>query len=257
MANLANSETNTQTIKSVDLAFNIIDLIEEQRGATVSEIAAEYNMAESTTYVYLRTLAQKGYITKSNGKYHTGIRFLKHGGFARQRMKIYRCAKDEVNRLADETGELVSLAVEDMGKRVVLYRSEGEDAVYDRAPTGEYTHMHWTALGKALLASLPRERVKEIIDTHGLPAATENTITKWEKLCDELDRINKTGYAIGDEERRSGLRSVGKAFVCGEADRASIAIAGPTKRLDKRSIDELIDELDHSINIIKLKYEHY
>jgi len=43
------------------------------------------------------------------------------------------------------------------------------------------------------------------------PPKTENTITDRETPFAELERIDRRGYAVDDEEYTSGLRSVGKA----------------------------------------------
>jgi DNA-binding IclR family transcriptional regulator len=257
-------ETNTnktgggQTIQAVESAFKIIETLEITDGATVSEIADELDIATSTAYVYVKTLKQLGYIEKSQQHYHLGPRFLKHGCFARQRMKIYQAAKEETKNLASQTEELISLGIEDNGQRVVLYRAEGTEAVHDQAPTGEYTYMHWTGLGKAILAYLSSEHVDEIIDTYGLPRATEHTITDRTVLHEELDRIRTQGYAVGDEERKLGLRSAGVPILCDGDVQGAIAIAGPKQRLTIEEWEnELLDEFTNSVNVIELKYKHY
>lgn len=43
-------------------------------------------------------------------------------------------------------------------------------------PEGTPTKLHTTAPGKAILAHLPEERIRAIIDEEGLTAETENTI---------------------------------------------------------------------------------
>lgn len=247
-----------QTIQAVESAFEIIETLETNDGMTVSEIADEVDIATSTAYVYIKTLKQLGYIKKSTQHYHLGPRFLKHGCFARQRMQIYQAAKEEVKNLASQTDELISLGIEDNGQRVVLYRAEGTEAVHDQAPTGEYTYMHWTGLGKAILAYLSQERIDEIIDTYGLPQATEHTITDRTVLHEELDQIRSQGYALGDEERKLGLRSAGVPIICDGDVQGAVAIAGPKQRLTIEDLkNKLLDKFINSINIIELKYKHY
>lgn len=257
MSHGTNEGSERQRIKSVETAFRIIEGLEREEGASVSTISKECDLARSTVYVYMNTLESKGYIIKKDGSYHLGPRFLKHGCFARKQMKIYRVSTSELDQLANQTGELVSLGIEDGGKRVVLYRAEGTNAVYDQSPTGDYTHMHWSSLGKALLASLPADRVDEIIDEHGLPRATEKTITDHERLIAELDVIAERGYAIENEEREPGIRSIGRAIVVDGEVKGAIAIAGPKHRFTAEYIENFCVELHKHSNVIELRYKHY
>lgn len=247
-----------QRIKSVETAFDIVESLQREGGATVSTIAAESDLARSTVYVYLNTLERQGYVKKEGTNYHLGTRFLTLGCIARERMNVYQAAKSQIEEVASRTGELVSLGIEDAGKRAVLYRAEGANAVHDRAPTGEYTHMHWSSLGKALLASLPDERVEAIIDQHGLPRATEKTITDREQLFESLEAIADRGYAIEDEEREPGIRSIATAIVCDGEARGAIAIAGPKHRLTPAYVGGTLSQhLRKAANVAELRYKHY
>ncbi|KTG12218.1 IclR family transcriptional regulator [Haloferax profundi] len=247
-----------QTIQGVETAFMIIESLESKNGATVSEVADELGLATSTTYVYFKTLRKLGYIKKDNQRYQVGPRFLKHGGYARKQLRIYNASKKQIDKLADETNELVSLGIDDGGQRVVIYRAEGENAVYDQSPTGDYTHMHWSALGKAILAHLPDEQVEEIVEAHGLPEATKHTITDKERLIEELEQIREIGYSIEDEERELGIRSIAVPVISDGTVEGAISVAGPKNRITDDYIDtELVEDLHNSVNIIELRFRHY
>lgn len=247
------------TIQAIENAVDIIETLEELDGATPTELARTVDMPRSTVHVYLRTLSQYGYVVERSGIYRTGLRFLTHGGIARANVEIYRAATAEVERLAVETGELSDLGVEQNGMRVLLYKAETEHAVYDNVVTGEFTHMHWTALGKALLAWTPEETVSEIVDSNGLPRATETTITDPNELLEELDRTVERGYAIGDEERRRGITSIGVPILddATQTAVAALSVAGPRSRILNDNIDAIVEELEHSANVVELRYNHY
>ncbi|WP_336338761.1 IclR family transcriptional regulator domain-containing protein [Haloarcula brevis] len=72
----------------------------------------------------------------------------------RNELRAYPTAKLEIQNLAETTGEVANLGAEEDGQRVIVYQSEGSEAVYDNALIGEFTNMHWTALGKAILYKL-------------------------------------------------------------------------------------------------------
>lgn len=150
---------------------------------------------------------------------------------------------------------MANLGVEENGQRLLLYQSEGSEVVYDNTPIGEYTNMHWTALGKSLLAHLSRERVDDIVETYGLPTKTEHTIATRESLHSELDDIRERGYALEVEERREGIRSVAVPLNVDESVVGAISIPGTKNRLnDERIDDDLLNQLYDAANIITVRY---
>lgn len=224
---------------------------------TVSELAMEQDIPTSTAHVHLKTLHSLGYVVKKDGAYRLGLRFLRDGSAVRQRQHIYQIGKDEIDALATDTEEVANLGVEENGQRVLLYQSEGSEAVYDNAPIGEYTNMHWTALGKALLAHLPQARVDDIVATYGLPAKTEHTIATREELHTELDAIRDQGYALEDEERRPGIRSVSFPLTVDDSVVGAISISGTKNRLNEERInDGFLKQLHDAANIITVRYAY-
>lgn len=257
----SNRDTRTggKTLKGVEKAFNIIETLQTLESATLTEVATQMELAKSTAHIHLATLERAGYVLKEDGEYRLGFKFLEHGGHVRKQLRLYNAAKSEVEKLADKTGEAANLGIEENGKRILVYKEEVPDSIYDNAPTGERTHMHLTALGKAVLANLPRARAEEIIDQHGLPEATEFTITEPEALFEELAETRERGYSIEDQERRMGILAVGAPIFDRSRDTVvgSICLSGPKTRIEDRIDDGLIDDVTSAANVIELKYNHY
>jgi len=242
-------------VKSTQKTFRILEKLKELNGATVTELTNELDLPKSSVHNYLNTLKDAEYVVQDDGnKYHVGLRFLDLGSFARQRRQIYRVAKPEVTKLADETGELANLLVEEHGRGVYLYRKTGEKAVKVDSYTGQRVFLHNTALGKAILANLPRDRVGMILDRHGLPATTDNTITDRGTLFEELETIQQEGIAFDNEERLRGLRCVAVPIVT-KNDRVegAISIAGPSSRITGERFTEKLPELiRNAVNVVEL-----
>lgn len=250
-------EASGQRIQALERGIEIVEHLEEADGLTVSGLAGRMDVPTSTAHVYLKTLHDLGYAVKDGSTYRVGLRFLKHGGHARQRSRLYRTAHAEVDEIARETNEVSALGTEENGSRVLLYKSEGSEAVYDDPPVGEYTRMHWTALGKAILANLPEERVGEVVDRRGLPAATDHTITSRAALDEELATIRDQGYAVEDEERWEGIRSVAVPIVDGDEVLGSLSVSGPKRRFDYDRIEnDLVERLGQSKNVVELQLAH-
>jgi len=105
-----------------------------------------------------------------------------------------------------------------------------------------------------VLAHLPEARVDDIVERHGLPVLTENTITDCQALREELAEIRETGIAFDDEERLDGLRSVGAAITSEDGDvLGAVSVAGPTSRLrEERFREELPAVVRSAVNVIDL-----
>ena len=241
-------------IQSAQVAFRIVENLKELEGAGVSELARELDMPKSTTHNYLSTLEENEYLTKEDGAYYVGVRFLELGSYVRNRRKIYEIAKPEVRDLAQETGELANLLVEEHGKGTYLQRARGERAVNVEAPEGARVPLYCTGLGKSILAHLPEDRVETIIEREGLEQVTSNTVSGREALFEQLEEIRQRGYALDDEERIQGLRCVA-APILSTDDRVlgALSVAGPSNRIrGERYRETLPNKVLETVNVIEL-----
>jgi DNA-binding IclR family transcriptional regulator len=251
------SDGGSDVLKSVVRAFDIVEALEANEGMTMSELADGFDIPRSTAHVYLKTLCETGYVIREGDEYRLGFRFLKHGGYVRHKHDIYQAAKSEVDDLARRTGEVVDFGTVENGRRVLVYKSEGPDGVTQKPVTGDYAHMHMTALGKSMLATMDDDRVSEIVDEHGLPKATQHTIDNRGDLFAELDRTRERGYSIEDEEKREGIRATGTAIERGSERPCAISISGPKSKLTDERIAELQNEIRDSVNVIQIKLQNY
>lgn len=247
-------QQNPNVIKTAQTTFTIIEEVKRRNGATVTELTGELDLSKSSIHNYLSTLERDGYLVKNGNVYRTGLRFLDLGGHARRNEQIYDVAKDEVDALAEETGELANLLVEEHGRGVYLHRAHGGDAVQTDSYIGQRVYLHNTALGKSILAHLPRERVTEIIDQHGMPETTENTITDRGELFDELETVREQGVAFDDEARVKGLRCVAVPIVNNDdVVEGAISVSGPTSRFREQLFrEELPERLKSLSNVVEL-----
>jgi len=245
---------NKPTVKTAQTTLEILEALKRQNGATVTELTGIFDLSKSSVHNYLNTLERDGYVTNEGNTYHVGLRLLSLGGYARHGEQIYDIAKDEVREIADETGELVNLLVEEHGRGIYVYRAHGENAVMTDSYIGQRVYLHNTALGNAILAYLPRDRVNEILDQHGMPATTENTITNRDDLFAQLERIREEGVAFDEEARLKGLRCVAVPIVNNnDTVEGAISVSGPASRFEGEWFrEELPEKLERVANVIEL-----
>lgn len=241
-------------IQAAKTTVRLIETLRNLDGARVTTLADELEHPKSSIHNYLSTLREEGYVLKDGNEYHVSLRFLEVGSLARKGRSIYDIARPEVADIARETGELANLLVEEHGKGVYLYREQGHKAVQVDSYTGQRVHLHNTALGKAILSNLPRERVDQILDEFGLPETTERTITNRETLYDELEEIRDRGVAFDDEEHLAGLRCIAAPILDkNETVEGAISVAGPSSRFQGETFRETLPErILNAKNIIEL-----
>ncbi len=243
-----------KTIKSIERMIRILESIRRHERAGVTEIASDLDMSKSTVHHYVKTLELYNCLEQVDGGYQLGLRFLTYGGQARSNQQLYRLAKDNVDQLAERTGEEVRLVVEQRGYGITLYQSAGEHVDETRSYVGRVEELHCTAAGKAFLSALPEDRVAELLDRIELAEYTSETITDREELLDELDRTRSRDVAFDDGERYEGVRCVAVPITDRSGDLlGAISISGPRDRFDEQRFrTRLPDQLHNVVGVVEL-----
>lgn len=227
-----------------DVTFAVVEALKELDSATPEEIAAEVDRSEATVSHYLSWLEGKGYITQQGDEYQNGLKFLDIGERVKYGTGIFDIAAEQVDGLAEKSGELALMSVLEHGQNVLLYKSHGADAIQTSHEIGLREPLHCSGLGKAILSELPREQVERIVDEHGLPAFTEHTITDRETLFEDLERTHERGYAIDDQEAKPGLRCIAAPVVLEDHDLyGAVSVTAPQSRMKGERFEESIPEL--------------
>ncbi|MFC5971130.1 IclR family transcriptional regulator [Halomarina salina] len=249
--------TGTRTLTTVQHAFDVVRALEELDGAGVTELADRLGMSKSAVYSHLATLKEERFVVKEGTTYELSLQFLLLGEYVRNRHVLYRHGNRVLEELAEETGEYAHLATEQHGLGVNLYKVRGEKAVgsdYQTSKLQRPDFLHFSATGKAILASLPEERVHDIVDRYGLERKTERTITDRDALFADLERVRERGYSTNDEEEVKGLQAVG-APVRDASGRVlgSISVSGPVNRMREEEYhDFVIERVTNAANVVEV-----
>lgn len=245
-------------VRATETTLTLVEELMDRGPSGVTDLADRLDLSKSTVHNHLMTLREHGYVVKTGEEYRLGLKFLEVGGSTRKSTEFYQVAEPEVKALADETGELANLLVEEQGIGVYLCREKGEEAVDLDTYAGRRTRLHVTALGKAILANLPEERVQEIVEQRGLERETPQSVGTREELDDALADVRERGYAIDDGERLEGLRCVA-APVKGPAGavRGAISVSAPASRISDEELHGALPErVLSAANVIELNINY-
>ena len=244
-------------IQSVDRALFLLESIAEAGGeTTLTDLSQRTGLNISTCHHLLATLVQRGFAAKVPGKrlYALGARIL-HLGQACRQVDLPRRALPYLEAVNRATGETVHLAVVQGDSVVTLAVRETRHAVrVDTGRTGKIAAPHATSVGKAILAWLPDDEMSRIV-AGGLKRCTDNTITDFAALVDDLKRVRRDGYALDREEHLPGVICVGAAI----RDQAGTVVCGisastPTQRGTDEHIALMRDEITAAARALSAEF---
>lgn len=233
---------SSKTIGSVQRALDILNLFDSQSPELgTTEIARALDLHKSTVASLVYTLEANSYLVQNpdTRKYRLGLKLAERASAMLEQVEIRRVALPVLQELRDRWNETVNMAVVDGSDIVYIERFLGTKALGMRSEVGNRAPAHSTALGKAILACYPPERIRSFIKQYGLPRITARTITDPDKFCAELEKIREQGFAVDDEENEIGGRCVAVPVFdhTGQAV-AAISISAPTARLPMSQVSE-------------------
>lgn len=247
--------SDSTLIRSDITLFSIIEHLMEEGGSNITNIANELGLAKSGVHKHLKTMEEHGYVTKHDNEYRLGLQFFNRGIYTRSQYNIPRTVQPLLGEIAEETGESVWCVVPEHGKGMVLYGASENNSINRDSLIGSWIHLHAHSGGKAIMAHLSQPKVDAILNQHGLPAKTQNTITDQEDLFRELDRIRENGYAFNFSEDVEGIHAVGVPLVIHDEVLGALAIAGAANRLTEKYCEtQLVPLLKSSVDDLELSY---
>ncbi|MFW5900223.1 MAG: IclR family transcriptional regulator [Halodesulfurarchaeum sp.] len=243
-------------IGAVDRLFDIIETIQVQNGAGVSELAAELDMAKSTVHGHLATLKKRGYLVQDDAsRYHLSLKFLTLGGCVRQLRTIYSHVEPLLAEIASETGESVNYVIESQGKMTFVGSVLGEEGIRTEVDIGFRSDLHTTPEGKLILAHLPESRRRELLDEIEFPLG--NSVGR-AAFTAELDEIREAGVAYGNETIIKNVTTVSVPVIDNEDTfYGAVVVAGPSLRFTADRVESVKETLLHKVGKlnIDLTYE--
>jgi DNA-binding IclR family transcriptional regulator len=182
----------TGLIRSVSRALRIIEQVgAAPRPVPVKVIARQCGLNLATTYHLVRTLCYEGYLVRlSSGGYVVGPqvaeRFHEMVGAFRRPPR----AQAVLRHLAETTSHTAYLACIATDRLVIVDLVEGDRSPWlEDLQVGLETAAHATALGKALIATLPRQSRRRMLVAHGMPRFTPYTPTEPAQVEVEVSRV--------------------------------------------------------------------
>ncbi|WP_399498457.1 IclR family transcriptional regulator [Streptomyces sp. P17] len=155
-----------------------------------------------------------------------------------------RLSRPVCERLSEEIGETVDIAVLQEHFAVNLCQVRGPGAVGTHNWVGQLTPLHATSSGKILLAHLPDKERAAVLAAAGTRKLTPRTLTARTKLEKNLDEARERGYAVTLEELELGPHAVAAPIRSRDGEViAALSASGPAYRFTEERIHALAPAL--------------
>jgi DNA-binding IclR family transcriptional regulator len=232
----ADSLTPQYPIESVDKALKLLLLLGEQPEIRLSEATRYLGVASSTAHRLLAMLAYRGFVRQDPmskaygpGPALTSVAFAIFG-----RIDIQRTATPVLRALSDRLRETVHVGMLDGASVRFIAAVEGPTAVRVASRLGRTMPAHCTSTGKAMLAQLSEQELRQLLPDEELERITPQSIGSRTALEAELVRVRERGYAVNREESEEGVASVAVAIPTRAPGLAlALNLAAPQHRLPK------------------------
>lgn len=215
-AELSNEVAGRYTVRSVARAMRLVQIVADgpADGLPLSELARALGTSKSTALSLARTLTAFGMLRdgQPGPRYTLGTGLIRLGDIARGQLPLGDVCRPLLTELSDLTKMTSRLAICDDGFPVFIERVDGPGSVRFHTPLGQRELPHSSAAGKAILATMTGEQVREVCGQAGLTRRTSHTITDLASLRENLALVRSNGFALDDEEDAEGIFCLGAAF---------------------------------------------
>jgi DNA-binding IclR family transcriptional regulator len=233
MAKPAKAGAPTYAIESVDCALRILRMLCQVKELRVSEVAEHLGVAQSTAHRLLSMLVHQGFARQDErrGVYRPGPQILEMGFAAIRDMEVRQYARPILDEVRSKINETVHLAVP-YGQHVFYVDGlESRHQLRIGLRVGDFLPANCIGVGKALLATLPKEDFYRLFPSPELPTLTPNSIGSRAELERQLDEVRKLGFARSRAESDEGVCSVAVAVLDKQhVARAAISVSAPLIR---------------------------
>jgi DNA-binding IclR family transcriptional regulator len=246
-------------INSIDRAIDILSLIyDNNREMGISEIARELNVYKSTVFRTLETLEERGFVTKNeNSKYWLGIKLYALGSVAGKSLPFKNLIQPYARAVSEKFNEVVNVSILDETTidfpttiLIIKETAVNHSLITANPPLGASSKAHYSAVGKCLLAYTHKSKLDNY-KCYDLPVYTENTISNWDDLMEELEKVRKVGYAMDNEDYEIGLTCIAVPILDGNNKAvAAMSVSGPSKRMRQHDYKTIISLLQQTSNEI-------
>jgi DNA-binding IclR family transcriptional regulator len=235
------------TIVSVERAFHIVEhLADLVEGASLADVARYLDVNRAIAFKLLTTLEGLGVVWRDEAvqHYYLTFRISNLGLRLLQKSRLLDQCAAVLKGLADQTGELVRLAIVEPNETITWVHAVG-GAKRSLQIDPDYSleiHFNVHAVAKAWLSTMPCEAALELIRRQGIVALTDHTKTSLAALRADLHLAARRGFATNYQESEPGVGAIAAPILVPVAAGkrecvGAVSLAAPTNRMGRKELE--------------------
>jgi IclR family KDG regulon transcriptional repressor len=200
----------------------------------ITDLSNRLNLQKNNVFRLVATLKEKNYIEMNNstGKYRLGIKTRALGQVATRLIDYADLAHPFLSALKQQCHETCYFSIIKDGYTYYLDGVESDLPVRVTQQVGSSRPLYCTAAGKVQLAFVDPQRQMDLLSVSEMKGLTSRTITDFDVLRNELNKVSQQGYAIDDQEHDVGVMEIAApVFDSHGAIIGALSILGPEMRL--------------------------
>lgn len=232
-------------ITSLEKGLRVLELLSERGAMRVGQIAACLGYNRAGAHRFVSTLKDLGYVQQTaEGLYELTFKILEHSTKLASRFEIRKSASVFMRGLSATFNETINLGFLEQSDVVHIDKIESQEILRPDPEIGSRAPAHKTALGKAILAFLPPDKLSAFLEQAEWTPGPPNACPGPDALMSQIHIIREKGYSMDDEELCLGLRCVAvPIFDNLNYPRYSISISGPSMRMSYERMEQMSHEL--------------
>ena len=247
-------------VNSLEKGFRVLRAFDESnRTLRLNDIAAMTGLGKSAAQRFVHSLHTLGYLRKDEAtkQYSLSPRVLELGFTYLSTDPLVERSMPRLHECNKRCEESVNLSELHDTEIIYVARVPGRHVLSVDILLGTRFPAFCTAPGRAMLAFLPDEQVRDILDRSDRTALTPHTITARRAIMDRLAKVRAAGYELADQEVYVGDISVAAPVLdfSGRAV-AAVNIAVPSPRWSPARVErELAPFAIETARVISLTEE--
>jgi IclR family acetate operon transcriptional repressor len=235
-------------IFAVNRAMAMIEaLADEPHGATLMQLVQRVGVEKSVASRVIATLEEDGYLVRDpiTGLIRISLRFTAMALRQIERTGLIEMCQPVLNNIAEETGELVQLALVTGSGLTYVAKAVGARRIQAQPLIGTRAVLHASAAGKLWLASQSEEAALKAALDAGLTRFTQHTIVTAQKLSAEIRQVRSQGYALLEQELSEDMNALGVPLKHPRDSRmlGAILVGAPAYRMQRKVMLKLVPKL--------------
>jgi len=217
-------------IQVIDRAAGLLRTLAEADGPLrLRDLSAASGLSPSTTRRILASLCHHQLCEQTaEGRYRLGLALFELGSRVEAGMDVRELSLPALERLSEATRLTGFICVRRDTRAIAIERVDGRYAFSLALTVGGSLPLHAGAAPRALLAFIPEDEARELLERETLERFTEKTLTDPEAVMAELRASRERGYTISDEDVTPGVGAIGMPVFGHVADRpvAAVSVGG-------------------------------